>query len=359
MRRGFIGESYLIMGEAPHTIAVAGTTPFSLVLAGLLAADHGRKVFVVGDRPSVHDVPPPPSFSVTPVTRPQTLQLALASGPDMLRRIGRVAPDAIERTDLLVRAGTPYHETALSHFRHLATGYGQVVEREDADGGGTILRIRDATRLSPSGLAGHVRDWAERVGIEWIENAKTFSARRNGTALLGGKDIDQLVLADDAAILAWLDASIIERMGRVRDDLAYIAERGHGVALPSLSLADGTLFDPLRDGTLAIHADNTDGLADARIAAALPQGAIVRKAARKGRTRLDTHDGAPVVGTPPRSKVYITAGLGPLDVALAPVIARHIMGEAHGFEAEWCGMRAPGREMSGSTVAEIAAGVAP
>ena len=168
--------------------------------------------------------------------------------------------------------GTPYHETALSHFR-TCDGYGQVVEREDADEGGTILRIRDATRLSPPALAGHVRGWAERVGIEWIEDANALSVRRNGAALLGGKAIDQLVLADDAAILAWLDTNVIERMGRVRDHLAYIAERGHGVALPSLSLADGTLFDPLRDGTLAIHADDTERLADARIAAALPEGA--------------------------------------------------------------------------------------
>lgn len=347
------------MGEAPQTIAVAGTTPFALVLAGLLAADHGRKVYVVGDMPSAHDVPPPPSFSIAPATRPETLHLALTHGPDTLRRIAKVAPEAVERTDLMVRATTAYHATALSHFRHLAVGFGQVVEREEfGDGEGTILRIRDVTRLSPGAFAGYVREWAGRIGIEWIEDSGALSVRRNGAALLGGEPVDRLVLADDAAIVALLETGAVERIGRVRDHFAYITERGHGVADPAVSLPHGTFLDPQRDGTLAIHADNWDGLADARIAAAL-QGLTARKAARRSYGYLRTHDGAPVVGVPARGRAYIAAGLGALDVALAPVIARHIVGAAHGFEAEWCGQRAPGREMIGSAVGEIAAGAAP
>lgn len=348
------------MGEAPQTIAVAGTTPFALVLAGLLAADHGRKVYVVGDMPSAHGVPPPPSFSIAPVTRPETLHLALTHGSDMLRRIAKIAPDAIERTDMMVRATTAYDATALSHFRHLAAGFGQVVEREKVDAAeGATLRIRDAMRLSPGTFAGYVRDWAERIGLEWVEDSDALSVRRNGAALLGGEPVDQLVLADDDAIVTFLETGVVERIGRVCGHLAYIAERGHGATEPVLSLPWGTFLDPQRDGTLTIYADNSGGLADTRVAAALPEGSVARKAAQRSYNALRTHDGAPVIGVPSRHKAYIAAGLGVLDVALAPVIARHIAGAAHGFEAEWCGQRTPGREMTGSAVAEIAAGAVP
>lgn len=346
------------MGEPQQTIAVAGRTPFAFVLAGLLAADHGHKVHVIAPTPSAHAVPPPPSLTVGPVTRPETLSLVSIHGPDMMRRIARIAPAAIDRTDLVIRATTPHHATALSHFRHLATGFGHVVERlADVSGhGGMAVRVRDLTRLSPTPFLANVRDWASGIGLEWLDDPGLLTVRRNGTAQLGDMPVDRLVLADDEAILAHLGPGQRNQIGKSAGHMAYIVEAGHGAGDPELILPAGTLLSPQRDGTLAIHADNTGGLADARAAAALPAGA--RRAASRAYGRFITHDGAPVVGTPKGSRLYIAAGLGVLDIALAPVIARHICGEAHGFEAEWCGMRSPARDMGGSIVADIAQGSA-
>jgi hypothetical protein len=345
--RGNIGEICLIMGEPQQTIAVAGATPFAFVLAGLLAADHGCKVFMVAGAPSQHDVPPPPSFSIAPVTRPETLQLASANAPEIMRRIAKISPASIDRTDVLVSAVTPWHAAALSHFRHIATGLGHMVERlaDTPDGGGMALRIRDVTRLSPAPFLANMRDWTYRIGVEWVEDANALTLRRNGTAQLGEMAIDRLVLADDAAMLSRLGPTSRNEIGKSREHVAYIAERRHGVDDPHLMVPAGTLLSPLRDGTLAIFADNANGLADARVAACLPDGAVIRRAAQRQYRQFRTHDGAPVTGTPKGSRLYVTAGLGMLDIALAPVIARHICGEAHGFEAEWCAMRSPAREM--------------
>ncbi len=347
------------MGEPQQSIAVAGATPFAFVLAGLLAADHGRKVFVVAETPSAHAVPPPPSFALAPVTRPETLHLATVNAPDMMRRIGRAAPESIERTDVVIRATTAYHATALSHFRHLAAGFGQVVERlaGAADGQGMTVRIRDTLKLSPRPYFENVRAWASNIGLEWVA-PDALTVRRNGTAALGDTAIDQVVLADDEAILRHLDETVAGDLGVAVEHMAYVAERGHGVGVPALAVPDGVLLNPRKDSALSLYADNSGGLAEARVAACLPDGAAARRAATRRYRVLRSHDGAPLIGMPRRSRVYIAAGLGTLDIALAPVIARHICGKAHGFEAEWCGLRSPGRDMTGSIVADIASGAA-
>lgn len=345
------------MGEPQQTIAVAGRTPFAFVLAGLLAADHGCRVHIIAPAPSPHTVPPPPSLSIAPVTRLDTLSLVAAHAPDMMRRLARIAPTAIDRSDLVIRATTPFHATALSHFRHLATGFGYMVERQADDAGsGATLRVRDIERFSPAPFLTAVKDWAAGIGLEWVDDPSLLAVRRNGTAQLSDTPVDRLVLADDEAILAHLSPGQLSQIGKSVTHMAYIAEAGHGVDDPELVLPTGTLLNRQRDGTLAIHADNTHGLADARAATVLPAG--TRRAAARPYTRLITHDGAPVVGSPKGSRAYVVAGLGPLDIALAPVIARHICGKAHGFEAEWCGMRGPNRDMGSSIVADIAQGSA-
>lgn len=346
------------MAEAQQTIAVAGGTPFAFVLAGLLAADHGHEVHIVAPAPSLHGVPLPPSFSIAPVTRPETLNLASSGAPEIMRRLAKVAPSAIDRTDLIVRATTAHHAKALSHFRHLAAGMEHVVERlaDSRDGTGMAVRIRDVTRLSATPFLANVEEWTSRIGLNLVEDPDALKVRRNGITQLGNMDVDLLVLADDDAILAHLGAARLDRIGENLACTAYIAEAGHGIDDPQLALPAGTLLNPQRDGTLAIFADNSGGLADARVAAFLTEGTTVRRAAMRSFSRFRTHDGAPVVGTPKGSRLYVAAGLGPLDIALAPVIARHISGRAHGFEAEWCGMRAPTRAMSGSVVADIAPG---
>ncbi|WP_196259200.1 hypothetical protein [Pelagibacterium limicola] len=346
------------MGEPQQTIAVAGSTPFAFVLAGLLAADHGRKVFVIAGPPSPHGVPPPPSLSVAPLTRPETLQLAAANAPDIMRRIAKVAPAAFDRTDLTVHATTPYHATALSHFRHLGAGLGLAVERLPSSEDGLSLRVRDVTRLSPTPFLAHVRQWASRIGLEWVEDRASLSIRRSGAARLGSDDIDQLVLADDEAIFEHLDPNLCQAIGFGVARTAFLAERGHGLTDVDLRLPDGTLLSPCRDGTLLAYADSGDGLADARVAASLPEAADTRQAAVRHYRQLRTHDGGPVVGMPKGSRIYLSVGLGMLDIALAPVIARHICGLGHGLEAEWCGLRTPGRSMAGSLVADIGDGEA-
>lgn len=342
------------MGEVQQTIAVAGATPFAFVLAGLLAADHGRKVYVVAQPPAFDSVPPQPSFSIWPTARPDTLQIVSSNAPEVMRRIGRIAPEAIERTDVVVRADTVYYAEALSHFRHLANGFGHVVERvaDAANSEGLAVRIRDVTRLSPAPFLTGARAWAARIGIEWIEDPRAITVRRNGIAQFGELTLDRLVLADDDAIATHLPANVITPIGTFFDQRAYIAEPGHGVIDPQFFLPDGTQLSPLRGGALSIHVDNGDGRGDARAASHLPEG--VRRAATRRYRHFRTHDGAPALGNPKGSRLYLAAGFGALDVALAPVVARHICGEAQGLEAEWCAMHAAMRAMAGSMVADIA-----
>lgn len=345
------------MGEAQQTIAVAGTTPFAFVLAGLLAADHGRKVYVVAPRPSFGAVPPPHSFSLWPTARPETLQLITTSAPEILRRIARIVPEAVERTDVEIRAPRSHHADALSHFRHLANGFGHVVERLAGTQGDEAIgmRMRDVMQLSPAPFLESVRDWASRIGVEWIEDQSALNPRKNGTAQIGEITIDKVVLADDEALTRHVPTATIGQLGQLIDHTAYIAEAGHKVSDPYLAISDTTMLTPLRDGTLAIHVDDSDGLGDARVASHVPHG--VRRAARRRYRSFRPHDGAPIIGTTKGNQIYITAGLGALDVALAPIIARHICGEVHGFEAEWCAMHTPTRAMSRSLVADIMLGM--
>lgn len=342
------------MAGQPENIAVVGSSPLALLLAGLIAADHSRAVVLFARPFSAHRLARAVPLSLAPLTRPESIRLAGDLAGETVRLFSRIAPGATSRTNAVFSAQGPAAVTALHHFRHIATGFGRVIERlPDA---GLSLMARDCIRFHHAPFAAAAPDWLDGLGVGRIEDTGGLTVRRNGTGQWGEIAFDRVVLADDEALAAHLDAAELEGIASTLPMAAFLTEPVAPLASDVLAHLDHRVtIAQRRDGALEIVAADDDGLAEARIAASLPAGCTPRRAAQTRFSTLVPLDGAPLVGPLKRSRAFVLAGLGMQDIFLAPALARHICDAAPAEEAQWCAARAATRTLHGSPVAEFAA----
>lgn len=340
------------MTARARSIAVVGSTPFAWLLAGLLAADHSRDVVLVTDSVDAGRLWPLVSLSLCPVTRPQTWAVLAGHGQHTARRLARIGPGLTARTDLTILARTPAARVAQSHMRHMAAGFGHAVEPD----GAAAIRVRDIWRFDAAAFAALAPQWLAASGVALADAAADLKIRKDGGSSIGDAGLDLVVLADDAAILAHLQTQEIAPFATRYDHLGIMTAPVPGPRLPAIADLDTmALLAQNENGQIVGMARDDDGKGLERIAHALPDSVAPRMAARTRPLRLLTHDAAPAFGTIRRGKLFVAAGLGGLDIVLAPLVAEAIADAASGPDLQWAAAHGLGLRQPRADVAEYAA----
>ncbi|WP_417580479.1 hypothetical protein [Pelagibacterium sp.] len=346
------------MTEQAKTIAVVGASPFAWLLAGLLASDHSRAIVLLSPPPNPYALRPLPSLSVAPVTRPETWSIVSAHAKPALRRLGRIVPNIVERIDVRVLAHSIQASIALGHMRHVAEGFRQPIDPIETSPHGTSMGLRDVSLIDSSAFYQAAPAWLAASNVAVLNSVDGLKIRRDGTARFGTTSIDQVILADDNAIIEWLDADDISQFARIEHwSGVQTASQKAARYRAGIDLDTGTVFSQTGDGVIHAAARNDDGKALLRIADCLALDSAPRVAARTEFARLFSHDGAPMLGPTRRGKIYVVAGLGPLDLILAPLIAGIVCERASGIEAEWAAAHGADLRQPRSEVAEFHPGL--
>lgn len=325
------------MTELSKTIAVVGTSPFALLLAGLLATDHSRGVVLVTEPANPFRLSRQFSLSVGALTRPNTWQLVRANAQGVLRRLGRLSSGAVERTDLMMLAEDAQSAQGLRHVHHMAAGFGYVVERPVAPTpNGVALLFRDVHRLVEAAFVPAALEWLEKSGVVIVEGQEKLSLVRGGGRLDGGAEAELVVLADDDAVRRFLPS------GELNNALTPVPATSLLTTATArldqsiiLHVDSGAVVSQRGDGGLEIVAPDAGGQGPAIAGTMLPPSQRPRLAARHSHTRLVSVDGAPVLGSPAKGRPFVIGGLGPVDMMLAPTIARILCQAPVDFEAQW------------------------
>lgn len=338
------------MADDAYDIAILGTTPMAGLLAGLLRAEHGKRVCLVGARWSSFRLQYRYDLSVGIATRPETWALLAATTGETLKLLGRLGRGLSERIAPLFVADTRASADALGHFRHMAAAHGYAVERvadRSAGPDGAACRVRDAVLLVGGRIEPALDGWLERLDVRRFETAATaVTLRRDGSArLVCGDEVAEAALAvaaDDGAILQHLDAAGQEPLLRPGVATAILTEPGKALQAPLITYLDRrvALLQRGKGGILAIAGVPIDA-AEARIGACLGPLTPARRAGQASYGTILPADGAPLVGPTRGIRASVLAGFGPSGVFLAPAIARHLAGAASAEEASYFTARQP------------------
>lgn len=339
------------MADGSYDFAILGSTPLAALVAGLLAASHGKRVCLVGEPFSPFRLQRGIDLSIAPVTRPETLVLTKRVAAETGKLIGGWGKGLIGRVDPIFVAETPDTIAALGHFRHLAAALGYAVEplADRSVAAGLMLRVRDAQLLGHSRFEPALEDWLNRHEVRHLDPAETaISVRKDGVVRITYADrtveADHAVFGSDAAILQYLPEEARDRSLVVLPGSAFLLEGGKPLSAPYLSFLDrGVTL--AQDGKVSITALATGSTetARARLGSSTAKAGPLRIAGEVAATSIGTTDGAPYVGVARGIRATILAGLGPTGAWLAPAIARHLAGVATADEAQWFAARGPTR----------------
>jgi hypothetical protein len=344
-------------------IVVFGTSPFALLLAGLLHSQHGKRVSVVGDAWSAYRLPRGFDVSVMPVSRPETWELLRRSTAETLKLLRAIGRGLYERVDPLFVAETEAASDGLGHMRWVAEGLGFAVEpvagRAAVSGDATIYRLRDAVKLTGS-VEPVLEGWLERLGVRRLPaRDTTLSFSRSGHAIIGHGDnhieSETAVLADDTALIARLAEPDRPRLLRTEWRTSVVTEPARRrVTAPLIVFLDrGLALQQAGPGgpVTAVAAGQAD-LALPRIASSLARQGRLRRTGQTSFQAVETVDGAPLVSRLGKGKALIIAGLGASAAFLAPVLSRIVADAASPAEASYFSVRgASGSRQSAADMA--------
>ncbi|HEV7276160.1 MAG TPA: hypothetical protein VGN80_07730 [Devosiaceae bacterium] len=333
-------------------LAIFGSTPLAQLLAGLLAAEHGQSVCLVGTPWSPFHLPRRFDLSVVPATRPETWALLAEGTAETLRLLAGIGRGLFERVDPLVIGETAASIDMLAHLRHVASGTGLAAERVTDSrivAAGTGCRIRDAALLVTGRLEPALESWLDRQGVQRLPADHTSaSLRRDGSAQLqqGGEIVDarRVVLADDAAIRRHLPAEIVAKVLQPRAVSSVVTEPARPLAAPFVHYLDRGVMLGQRGGRGPVTA-LADGDQEVlpRIGSCLAAQVPLLRAGQTRFERLETLDGAPLVGSVAGSKATLIAGFGVGGAFFAPALARLLAGAASAAEESYFAARGGAR----------------
>lgn len=352
------------MAAAPFDYAICGSTPLGALLAGLLA-QAGRRIVLVADPWSPFRLTRHFDLSVTPLSRPESWLLLQGSSAETLKLVGGMGKGLIERIDPLFVAETAPTRDFLGHMRWMAAGFGlaaePVVDRAITETG-AICRVRDAALLVASRLEPALAPWLQKAGVTLLPAADTVLALgRNGSATLtqgdGTFEAKTLILADDDAILTHLSAEALPPALLAIPALTVLTEAAKSLGAPLIHYLDREVVVQQRGarGSITAIALGDERSAPARIGATLMAQGRLNRFGQAVFQRLDTADGAPLIGRLGPGGPLLLAGLGMSAAFLAPALARHLLGTASESEARYFAARDPARAEARADVAELPA----
>lgn len=352
------------MAENPYEFAVFGSTPLAGLIAGLLAAEHRKRVCIVGETSSAFRLPRGIDIAAMPATRPESWALLKQTAPEVVRLLGKIrGRPGMRYIDPVFVAETSAGADALSHMRHVAMGLGYQVERlPDGGGAGAAFRLRDAVLLHRGRVEPALLAWLAREGVGMLSTRQTNAViKRDGSVRLefAGRSVEaaHAVLADDAAILDHLDVGERDRTLHVRTATALLTERTPPLAAAAMIYVDRgvTLVRGPGGGIAAIGLGRPEE-AIARIGGCLAGRGPLRRAGQRIFRTIDTVDGAPMIGPARGLRATVLAGLGLSGAFLAPAIARLVAGSASEAEKRYFSAREAGRGNARALVADFADG---
>ncbi|HTJ58210.1 MAG TPA: hypothetical protein VL418_11665 [Devosiaceae bacterium] len=352
------------MAENSYEVVIFGSTPLAALMAGLLATRHHKRVCLVTDAGSAFRLPRGIDLSVMPVTRPETWALLKEATSETLRLIGQIrARQGMQRIDPIFAADGAEGSAAISHMRHVASGFGYAVEplpAGAASSDGAAYRLRDAVLLKRTELMPLIEAWLEQAGVGRLDDGElAVTLKRDGSARLryAGSTIEaaHAVLADDAAILAHLDLSQGDRILRVQRMTAMLTEPTGALAAPLMIYPESgvALLRNRRGGVLALGAGAPE-IAHGHIGRYLFGHAPLRQAGQGTFRTVATLDGAPLVGFARGFKGTVIAGLGISGAFLAPALARLIARTPSERETRYFSAREAGNGNTRAAIADYA-----
>lgn len=310
---------------ADFDFAIAGTSLFSGLLAGVLARDHGRKVVRVGRRPSAQrlwrSLPVALPFSVRPESW-RILRRSERETVDLLNQIGvRAAASALEAS---IIADVPQSGEALDHLAHLAAGHGHEV-RPHAAG----WNLRRVLTLDADAIAGPLEQWLTAAGVASLEE--------------GPVDAAMTILADDVAVLAALDEASRPAPIATQAVTATLVVSPRSPTVPLQRFVDRgvTLFARPGNTILAFVLGETD--IEARLASTLPGPFPMKRLATTRFRRAISLDGAPVIGRVRRTRQLVVAGFGDSSPFMAPAVGRWLADVPDDADRAWFARHSPTR----------------
>ncbi|MGV3489843.1 MAG: hypothetical protein ACO1OG_00840 [Devosia sp.] len=351
------------MAEGSFDFVVLGSGMLAGLIAGQLAAAHGKRVFLVGEPSSPFRLQRGIDLSVTPVTRPETLALLKAGTAELTRLAAGWGKGLTRRIDPLFIAETPASIAAMGHFRQLALMLGYAVEpvtdRNMAEG--TTLRVRDAQLINHVVFEPALDAWLSRLDVRRLDQSgAAISIRKDGvTRVTSGAltvEAEQVVLASDDAALRYLPADALDRSLEAASGSAMLLEGGHIQAPAMIYLDRGiTLLQEPRSTSLTAIATGLPETARARLGSTLAKAGTLRVAGETVVPMLRSMDGAPYVGPAKGVRATLVAALGLPGAFLAPAIARHLAGHSTAEEAAWLAGRGAVRSNLRLAVSDYAA----
>lgn len=319
----------------PYDFAIIGSTSLSLLLAGVLARDHGRKVLRIGRKPSAQRLPRSIDLALMQATRPETWRMlrdADAESRRLLATIGAKLDDVVVQ----VVADIDTTRTALDHIGHVAAGYQQFARPISCG-----WRFGGVSFLSHA--ANTIPAWLDGLGVDFADaDTVRLTYGKTGVAQLDGIECGAIVLSDDAALVD-LDESVrpptlvmdavtmtlLQSAPKRRQPLQFFADRQVTVVPRDAS----TMLARIR------HHDD----AEARLASALGGPFPIRRLATAHYRSISPRDGAPVIGRLTPSLLFVVAGLEEAAAFFAPALARLLVGNPSPDEHAWFAAHDPAR----------------
>ena len=350
------------MTQSQVDFVIVGASLQARLVAGLLAATHGRAVLFIGPSQAAYRLPRQLDLSLAPITRPDTWDLLRSALPEvttLLKKLG--ARKAWTRLDPVLFASAPAGRQLLGHLRHMALGFGMAAERvptaalgRDREG----IVLPDAMLLQRALLEPLLDQWLDRLGVRRMEAAPIAVAANGSAQITLGEEIvsaTQTVLADDDAILAHLPADAWPNLFTREVASSLLTEPTAPLQAPvMLDLDTGiTLLQQAGRGLVAMGRGPLDPFA-AAVRVLLGQERKLQQVGQASYTRLVTLDGAPAVGRINGSGPDVLAGFGAHAAFFAPALARWLCGAATPAESAWMAGRLVDRALP-SAVADWSA----
>ena len=350
------------MPDNAYDHLIIGSTPLAGLVAGLLRREHGKRICLVAEPYSSFGLERRFDCSIEPITRPETLALLKRLVPETLKLLGGIGKTLTDRVDPLLIAESSAGIAALGHFLHLAQLLDLPVERlaDRTISEGTILKVRNQHILAHHRFAPPLEAWLDAAEVRRLDpDDTTITVRKDGTARItaagGDAEAMQVLLADDAAILAHLTPDSRDRALIPGLSTALLLQPAKPVPHPFSVWLDRrmALRQEPKGSLAAVLADNRDTV-EARVASAAPRSLPLRRAGEARSDTLVTSDGAPLLAPARGIKVTHLASFGLTGAFFAPAIARQIVGVATADEAAWFAARGATRGNLRLNAAEFA-----
>ena len=352
------------MSDTGFDFAVFGSTPLAQLLAGLLASAHGRKVVLIGESQAGYRLVRSIDLSVAPVTRPESWAMLTHAAPETTRLVSRIGGRAaLNRVDPIFFAEGREHGEALSHVRHMATGFGLAAEtvvpsRLGAGRSGVVLR--DAIKINRPALEAGMDGWLDRHGVKRIGAQKVEVASDGQVQILAAGaayQARQAVLCDDEAIMAWLPLRQWPALlWRGPSTSILTAPTQPLPATIMLDFNSGTYLIQQAEGGVAACGPGDMAELATHLQALLGENRQVDQAGQTSYQSLATRDGAPAFGRVAGVGADVVVGLSCYGAFLAPALARWLSGNASAEEAAWFGARLVNRAAKSPPVDDYVVG---